>query len=817
MRKIFQLALLLLAMCGSALAQYTTHSFTIPASHPRLWWNSTRLSAAQTWLTANPNPATWTCAATPSGSGDYICMAFKHAVRGDDCSAAVTWAANVNQSSPVNGWPPSAAQTTTAAIGSDTMRTTAEAAYLVYDWCYDQWSSGQKSAFVASNLTWTQNVDQQSWGGPTMTMSNYFLGDLKNDLEFGIIAYGETGCGSGPGSACDNLIDSALNTRYANFKTDSTAHYLGGVPEEGTEYGTSFEYLLIPFETVKLGGRDLYAEAGFNKQLLYWNIYNTTPAPTYNIGSGTSPYGVFTFSDDEITSSGGIYQMRSYWQDYLSRQSNYWTGSLSQYSRLLYNNIVGNGNTKGLDPWFQSVDATPSAATNFSALPLDLYGSGNLQNAYVRSAWDTTSTATMLQLGKSYSTGHFHSDLGNLSIWRGGRWVMRESTGYGESIAGTPGIASNASQAVSSQFGHNGLSFTNVALGQDSSALYTLPTVQYGVPTVNRLESQSGYFYANADFTPIYLWDSGHASFNTGVVGHVEAEFIYVRSLETWVRLYRVLTQAQTHGGSQTAAGTVTSLFSHYETNPTIEDANHYTATNGTQVARQTVLIPSSATYRVVTEGGGVGQYRVEVDNSGAAQRYHLDVIQARSTSGSNLTASVVDSNSGSTTLGTFTVTLHPATGSDTTIVFNKGQTSSGGTINVAASGVTSLISSVMPIAYTDDGPQWDVVISPTLSSITVSPSSASIVAGSTQQFTAACSWSDSTTTCPTLTWASSATSKATVDSSGLATGVAVGSSNITAAASGVTSNNGALTVTAAPVTVQTGIWGSFGNVVPLQ
>jgi len=40
---------------------------------------------------------------------------------------------------------------------------------------------------------------------------------------------------------------------------------------------------------------------------------------------------------------------------------------------------------------------------------------------------------------------------------------------------------------------------------------------------------------------------------------------------------------------------------------------------------------------------------------------------------GSDLQASVVDSNSGSTTSGTFTVTLHPSTGSDTVIVFNKG------------------------------------------------------------------------------------------------------------------------------------------------
>src|SRR5207253_3046300 len=100
------------------------------------------------------------CDPSPSGIDDYICIAWKHALRGDDCSAAVTWAMNVNQAAAVNGWPPPAGQTTTTAIGSDQMRTTAEAAYIVFDYCYDVLTSPQKSNFVSNNLTWAQNVDQ---------------------------------------------------------------------------------------------------------------------------------------------------------------------------------------------------------------------------------------------------------------------------------------------------------------------------------------------------------------------------------------------------------------------------------------------------------------------------------------------------------------------------------------------------------------------------------------------------------------------------------------------------------------------------------
>lgn len=45
------------------------------------------------------------------------------------------------------------------------------------------------------------------------------------------------------------------------------------------------------------------------------------------------------------------------------------------------------------------------------------------------------------------------------------------------------------------------------------------------------------------------------------------------------------------------------------------------TAINGPQALRVTTLVPASPTYRpVVAEGGPVGQYRLEVETSGATQ-----------------------------------------------------------------------------------------------------------------------------------------------------------------------------------------------------
>jgi uncharacterized protein YjdB len=87
-----------------------------------------------------------------------------------------------------------------------------------------------------------------------------------------------------------------------------------------------------------------------------------------------------------------------------------------------------------------------------------------------------------------------------------------------------------------------------------------------------------------------------------------------------------------------------------------------------------------------------------------------------------------------------------------------------------------------------------------TLVSIQVTPPAASLAAGTTQQYAAVGTFTDSTTQDLTAaaTWSSDMADVATVAASGLGTGVAPGFANITAAFGGVTSNLAALTVTPA-------------------
>jgi 6-phosphogluconolactonase (cycloisomerase 2 family) len=90
----------------------------------------------------------------------------------------------------------------------------------------------------------------------------------------------------------------------------------------------------------------------------------------------------------------------------------------------------------------------------------------------------------------------------------------------------------------------------------------------------------------------------------------------------------------------------------------------------------------------------------------------------------------------------------------------------------------------------------------PVLTALTVTPGTASILAGNQQQFLATALFADGTTQDQTasVTWSSSNSAVATIVAGGLATGVTAGTANITASLPGRTSNAAVLTVTSANV-----------------
>ena len=87
----------------------------------------------------------------------------------------------------------------------------------------------------------------------------------------------------------------------------------------------------------------------------------------------------------------------------------------------------------------------------------------------------------------------------------------------------------------------------------------------------------------------------------------------------------------------------------------------------------------------------------------------------------------------------------------------------------------------------------------PVVTTVTVSPASASIIVGATQQFTATARDANGNVVATTFTWSSSNTAVSTVSSSGLATGGSAGSATISATSANGIVGTAALTVTADP------------------
>jgi uncharacterized protein YjdB len=132
--------------------------------------------------------------------------------------------------------------------------------------------------------------------------------------------------------------------------------------------------------------------------------------------------------------------------------------------------------------------------------------------------------------------------------------------------------------------------------------------------------------------------------------------------------------------------------------------------------------------------------------------------------------------------------------------------TSSKPTVATVASGLATAIaagSTTLTATLTGVSGTATLTVTPTLSSIGVTPNPGAIEIGATQQFIATATYSDNSTkvVTTTATWKSASTSVATVNAAGVATGVAAGSTTVTATFNGV-SGSATLNVTAVTISI---------------
>jgi hypothetical protein len=122
----------------------------------------------------------------------------------------------------------------------------------------------------------------------------------------------------------------------------------------------------------------------------------------------------------------------------------------------------------------------------------------------------------------------------------------------------------------------------------------------------------------------------------------------------------------------------------------------------GDQRLELLTLLPVNPAYRVIKEGGDVGQYRLEYDVSGSAESYLLNVISLRDQSDAPITATLSQEQGDEV----WKIRLsHPSRGT-VEIQLRQGLTSQGGSVTIG--GITrNLRSDVQSMIIGDNGPMW--------------------------------------------------------------------------------------------------------------
>lgn len=732
MARIRRTALALAMTCAvAALLPPAAHAatLTIPQSHPRLWYDaqpgsqgSARLQRARAYAVQNPVPIPgW----SPSDRARQ--QALRSLIRGqtdpatdNDCQQAVQWLRGFTMN--VGG------------VASDEARWDGENAILVYDWCHYAINQSDRTMLIARWNGYIATLNAKPWGGMAMPANNYFWGYLRNGLLWGIASYHDGGAAQR--ATAQGFIDHALHTRYSTWPRVGSderravpeergrfgiwyqAFGVGGVPLEGTQYGPyMLSYPVIAFTSAKDYGFNAWNVVWFWRHAAYHLHYAATPTATRARDGATPRFEMFPFNDDEFFADGGSAEGSGY-ADFLAAMVLRNPATPLARQALSWMQLRGSTPSWWLRAELAATTVTPIAPT----LPLDYYADG-AQFLYGRRNAASDGTAFMLQLGgaNAYTSsvdelaadggvGHSHQDLGNFQLWRKGRWLTRETTGYNISDDGIVGWNNGAVVDPLEGVAHN------TALFEGRGQIYT----RRGWARVLRLQSAPDFAYAAVDMTESYrapAHESWLAEDDWPFAEVAIREFVYLRALDALVILDRMKSGSDSldpiydvsYDGPQMPGTQVRKSFVLHATgtgadengNPFVLGAAQATASVGDQRLDLRTLLPANPVYRVINEGGDVGQFRLEYDVSGSEMSYLLNVVAVRDAADAPVTATL------SETGDAWQLTLaHPANGS-AMLLLRKGETSTGGSVRIGQGPVQPLLERVQAMTITANGPAW--------------------------------------------------------------------------------------------------------------
>jgi len=671
----------------------------IPGSHPRLWFgNSVRLQQARTYFQNHP---------FSPGSSDFYEKALRGLLTGalTDCSPAAHYMRDWQASAGIGGF-------------RDDIRQQGEDLLLMYDWCHASLTAAEISMLVDR---WNGYMDRQladNLGNEGKEANNYWAGYTRNLLLWGIASYGEN-------ARAQEFIDTALDIRMGSqFSRWYGDFGRGGAFVEGDEYGVvSLSYPIIAFTSSSDFGYDPYEHTPYFREALYALVYGSTPGPSNIVDAASDQYSLFPFNDDEQFFDGGAINARDYLGDFATyvatrapnsgnaRHALAWQAASGAHRRWLFDALGTTGNANDLAP-----------------LPLDYFASGA---AYfdMRTSQDAEAMQVHLQLGTPGGVEHRHLDGGSFQVWRKGRWLTRESTGYSAQIA--PFGGGSGSIDSSDAPAHNGLLFEGRSTGIWIGNQGPVPIPPQGpaseqprgLPNVQRLQHAAQFAYVATDYSDAYR-NELDTRVDWPYADKAWREFLFIRPLHALLILDRTRGSSDSmrpyysssgnwleDGPTEDAAHVHRTFVMHFETQPTSNGSDRLAADIGDQRSELIALIPSNAFaagnphLRIFNEDrpgyANEGQYRLELDSVGSAESYFLNVITGYDAGDAPLHADLHDEGD------RWRIELsHPARGS-AHVVLMKGMDSFGGSIQIDDGPVVPLNDAVQEMIVTSDGPVW--------------------------------------------------------------------------------------------------------------
>ncbi|HEY4176454.1 MAG TPA: hypothetical protein VGM90_06470 [Kofleriaceae bacterium] len=483
---------------------------------------------------------------------------------------------------------------------------------LVFDWCYGNLSSSQKTRWItyanqAINNVW--NHTTAKWGNATLPWSgwatddpsdNYYYSFLRGTMLLGLATKGEN-------DRADEWIakfhdDKVMGELVPIFQTD----LVGGGSREGTGYGVAMRGLFELYAWWHDStGESLATKTTHARFSLASMINQTLPTLDRVAPTGDHPR--------DSTASYFDYH-RHYLQTLMALFPNDPNAARAK-------SLLAQSSVPKMTEQFMYVDDFIYDETSMTEQPLDgmstAYHAAGIGELYVRSGWDKHATWWNLIAGP-YTQSHAHQDQGSLMIYKDG-WLAYD-----------PNVDS-----------HSGLNQDTTAHGlvRISQGGSNVRQVADTESTVEALEQGTGYIHVAADLTNAY---DGNAA-----VQKVQREIVYLGS-DVLVVYDRVATASGTQQTWQLSSPVQAQI-----------SGNAASITNAGHTLKVTKVAGGPMSTFSFASSEFTGGFRLDENQSGGDQRY----LHVLSIDGA---AATVTAN------GTDGVTVQLAGGKTAVVTFNN-------------------------------------------------------------------------------------------------------------------------------------------------